>query len=584
MSDPNSIANEASRMLDLNQHSNALRLLVSAKQRFPNAASIHRVLAITLLELRKPEDALTSALMAQSLSPNDPTVAYLVGRALLAAHQYQESVKQFETTLSLDSGYAPAYTSLAQAYSSLGKWEESLAAAKQAAALGPDNPTAVANYFRRQQELGDVEEAFETLKQGYERGIREESFLSNLLLNSHCPDLPRDEVFDWHLRFGDYIKSMGKVEEHAFLNSREADRVIKIGFITRDLYAHSVGFFLRPVLEALRVPEFEVTIYHYPLKVDQMTDELKKLAARYRKLEWVQVKDLAKQVKQDRIDILIDLMGHARLGSFALFALRPAPVSVTMIGYPDTTGAPGVQYRVVDEITDPTGSEERSTEELVRLPGCFLCYSLIKSSPTPASERTGRFTFGSFNSIVKLNRSVIRVWSEILIGAPEACLILKANGLDLLFVQDRIASKFALLGIGRERLQFRGQSIEQTEHLAQYADVDLALDMFPYNGTTTTCEALSMGVPVLTYLGDRHSGRVSASLLNAVGLPEFVAKDREDYIAKAIEHAKNPEQVRALRATLPDQVRSSILMDAERYGEKIRQLLRNMWKKFCASA
>ncbi len=571
-------------MLDLNQHSNALRLLVSAKQRFPNAAAIHHVLAITLLEMRKPEDALASALKAQSLSPSDPAVTYLVGRAQLAAHQYEASVIQFNATLELDSSYAPAFTSLAQAYSSLGKWDDALDSARQAALLGPDNPTAVANYFRRQQELGDVEEAFETLKKGYERGIREENFLSNLLLNSHCPDLPREEVFDWHLRFGEYIKSMGKIEEPVFPNSREPGRVLKVGFITRDLYAHSVGFFLRPVLEALKDSEFETTIYHYPLKVDAMTEELKKLASRYRKLEWVQVGDLAKQIYQDRIDILIDLMGHARIGSLALFALRPAPVVVTMIGYPDTTGAPGVQYRVVDEKTDPLGSEHFATEELVRMPGCFLCYSPILNPPAPSVAREGRFVFGSFNSIVKLNRAVIETWSEILLGAPDSILILKAKGLNLPFVKDRVASKFALYGVERDRLEFRGLSTEQTDHLAQYADVDLALDMFPYNGTTTTCEALYMGVPVLTYMGDRHSGRVSATLLHGVGLPEFIASDRADYIAKAIEYAKNPSQIRELRATLPDQVRSSILMDAERYGENIQQVLRNMWKTFCASA
>jgi predicted O-linked N-acetylglucosamine transferase (SPINDLY family) len=247
-----------------------------------------------------------------------------------------------------------------------------------------------------------------------------------------------------------------------------------------------------------------------------------------------------------------------------VFARRPAPVRVTWLGYPDTTGLAEIDYRLTDACADPQGATERfHVEQLVRLEHGFLCYQPPPDAPAPAaSARRGAVTFGSFNNAAKVSPAVLRLWAQVVASVPGSRLVLKAQAFAARGARDHIASAFAAAGGDAKALTLLEPAAAEAEHLGFYREIDIALDTYPYHGTTTTCEALWMGVPVVTLAGPTHVSRVGASLLSAAGLPELVARTPEEYVRKAAELARDANRLGTLRAGLRDRLRASALLDA----------------------
>nr|MCS5623220.1 hypothetical protein [Candidatus Neomarinimicrobiota bacterium] len=293
--------------------------------------------------------------------------------------------------------------------------------------------------------------------------------------------------------------------------------------------------------------------------------------------------DVVNLIKKDNIDILVDLSGHTEKNRLTMFTYRPAPIQVTWLGYPNTTGLSSIDYRFTDDISDPIGKADKlHSEKLVRLPKGFLCYQGNKSVPInkdPPCLKQGCVTFGSFNNLNKMTPKTIKTWVRILQAVPNSRLLLKSTQLLDPAIKSKYLEVFNQEGISKDRIDLYSWLPEANSHLRLYDHVDIGLDSFPYNGTTTTCEALWMGVPVITMLGDRHVSRVSASILTHIGLKEFIATDIDEYINKAVEYANNTDFLRLIRADLRHNMQNSDLCNAGAFTSNVEQAYQNMYSK-----
>ena len=306
---------------------------------------------------------------------------------------------------------------------------------------------------------------------------------------------------------------------------------IKVGYVSGDFRTHSISHFFKPLLLAHNRDNFTIYCYSNVTRPDDITTYIKANTDYWRNIAGVDDKDAADQVKEDKIDILVDLAGHTANNRLLVFGYKPAPVQVAWLGYPNTTGMTAINYRFTDLIADPPGADSRYTEKLIRLKNGFLCYSGDESIEVSSSPclKNGHITFGSFNNLPKLTSEVISLWSEILRTLPNARLLLKCRQFNNKGVRSRFRKIFKKNRISFKRVQLVPMLPDPKDHLKLYNKVDIALDTFPYNGTTTTCEALWMGVPVVTLRGDRHAGRVGASILTHTGLGNLVAEDLDQY-------------------------------------------------------
>ena len=311
-----------------------------------------------------------------------------------------------------------------------------------------------------------------------------------------------------------------------FANVRSGGRRLRVGYVSADFRQHPVASFLEPLLTAHDRERVEIFCYAEVRKPDDVTHRFQAMADHWRFTVGMPDEAVAAQVMADGIDILVDLAGHTGGNRLRVFAHRPAPVQVTWLGYPHSTGLTTIDYRIVDAITDPTGDVVRSAgEKLVRLADTFICYSSPANAPSPRSPpsiESGIVTFGSFNNPTKYSSATVDAWANLLTRVPAARLLLKGLPFTDATTRSSYLNRFSERGIEPERITLLGRTPERTRHLEHYHQIDIALDPFPYNGTTTTCEALWMGVPVVALRGDRHSGRVGASLLTSVGLRRTV--------------------------------------------------------------
>lgn len=371
-------------------------------------------------------------------------------------------------------------------------------------------------------------------------------------------------------------------------NKRDPARKLRIAYVSKDFARHSVAYFLEPVIR--HHDREKVTVYCYAnlFHPDAITERFQQLADVWRDIAMLGDDDLEKMVMEDEIDILVDLSGYTIGGRLSLFARKPAPVQVSYLGYPATTGLTAIDYRLIDAVTDPIGqSEAFYAEKLRRLPDCFLTYQPMQDAPEVAPApflQNGGITFGSFNTAHKVTERVVEVWSRILHAVPNSRLMLKS----LTFSSERgkayFMSLFAAQGLSAERVELFDWYPETSGHLGLYGKIDIALDPFPYNGTTTTCEALWMGVPVITLKGNRHLSRVGTSLLTQMGATELIADTVDDYVQRVIDLANDPDRMVAWRTHMRARMQASPLLDHAGFTRKLEAAYREMMDRAVQSA
>ena len=402
---------------------------------------------------------------------------------------------------------------------------------------------------------------------------------------NYDPDMSPEDIRDAHLHVGRrFANALPTLEREGEDRSKDPDRRLRIGFVSPDLRAHSVAYFLRPFFGAFDRDSFDVIAYAHVTKEDMVSADLKSLATEWRNVFDLSDQKLSEQISDDGIDILIDLAGMTRNTRLLAFTARPAPIQMTYIGYPNTTGLPAIDYRITDWTADPEGADADYEETLIRLPGCFLSYAIPNHAPPlepgPCESRD-YITFGSFNNFAKVNDDILALWADVLLAVEKSQILFKSTTSGDAVAQRVIRDKLSAHGVEPARIRFCPYRRTPESHLAVYNDVDIALDTVPYNGTTTTCEALWMGVPVVTLRGDRHAGRVGASLLTTIGFEAGIAETREDYVLTARLLAENPGVLKTARRTLRGSVLHSPLCDHDAHTRSLEEAFRAVWRIWC---
>ncbi len=486
-----------------------------------------------------------------------------------------EAVEAFHRAIAADPSLSQAHSNLGAVLASQGGYGAAAECYAQALKAAPDNMAAQLNLGVAHLEQGDAAAAIRAFDAVLVQapGLRDvqDNRLYARLYDAEDPRVVADE----HRAWGATMPAAAAVA----LADPDPNRRLRVGYVSPDFRRHAVAFFLAPFLEARDPAVVEVFCYADVLRPDAVTEALRGQADHWRAVHgWTDAALLA-QIKVDRIDILVDLAGHTQGNRLGLFAARAAYIQVTGIGYPATTSLPAMDYRFCDAVTDPAGAEDFASETLVRLTPNLHCFAALASpapGPLPALA-AGHVTFGSFNKLAKISDVTVRLWAAVLAALPTARLVVKSKPLTEKATRDRLIERFTVLGVRPDRIDLSGWMPDDGDHMALYGRVDMALDTFPYNGTTTTCEALWMGVPVLTLAGRAHAGRVSASLLTAAGLADWIAESPEAFVALAIAKAGDPAALAEVRLGLRERVRVSPLCDAQAHARGVEAAYRAMW-------
>jgi predicted O-linked N-acetylglucosamine transferase (SPINDLY family) len=510
-------------------------------------------LGIACLQLKDHREAVACLQRSLKIQPADPDVHNLMGHILFTNGLIADAKRHLSVALRLEPGHAHAHNSLAQIFRAQGRMAEAIVHYKASLARDP-----------------------------------KPSIHSNLVYAlNYLPDVPPGEIFTEHRRWAELYAEPCRKNWVPHQNDFSPHRRLRIGYVSPDLVNHAVALFLEPVLIAHDRERFEVFAYSNAVVGDQVTERLRAQTEHWREIAHSSDDQVEALIRQDRIDILVDLAGHTARNRLPLFARKPAPIQVTWLGYPNTSGMTAMDYRITESISDPPGlTDAWHSEKLIRLPGPFSCYRPPAESPPvaplPAIE-SGHVTFGCFNIFAKVTPRTIALWAQLLNTIPEARLFLKSMGLTDPETTAQIRDAFAQQGIARERIELNGDRLPVADQLDLYRRVDIALDTFPYNGTTTTCEALWMGVPVVTLAGQTHVSRVGASLLTHLGATEWIATTPDDYVGKCAGLASDRSQLAIIRQSLRERLRQSALCDAPRFTRNLESAFREMWIRFCAT-
>lgn len=449
----------------------------------------------------------------------------------------------------------------------------------------PGHPALTALYSNILLELGDADRAWPELERLVARQGEVPEFWSSLASAANAgAAADTHRVFDFHRGYGAALVAARPGGEALPGRARRPGEPIKVGIVSYDFKRRSsVSFFLRPLLEHLDHGRFEVTAYHVGRPVDDLTDHFRGLVHRFRHMPEPSPDELAAAIRRDGVDVALELIGHTGRRSLPAFQPRCAPVQVSYLGYSNTTGMGSFDWRIVDSVTDPPGAEALATERLYRLDPCFLCFAPDAETPAvapPPCVSRGHVTFGSFNSVLKLSLPTLRLWARVLDATPGSRLILKNRAPRVPGAVEHLRGRMLAAGIDLSRVEVRPMTPGYREHLEAYADVDIALDTFPYNGTTTTCEALLMGVPVLGLRPapehDRHAARVGMSILSVTGNRELIADNANDFVSKACSLASDPGALGVRRSGERRRLLGSSLCDAPGFAGRFGAALEHI--------
>lgn len=482
------------------------------------------------------------------------------GNVLLDLGRVDEASEILESAIRINPDYPFSYNNLGIVRQRQGRYSDAETVLKKSIELAPDFADPYSNLAEVFKETGRADEAIVYYQKSLERAPDRASVHSNYVYAlNNLESLSPKELFQAHCQW-DQIHGTHPVPETGYRVGE--NEKIRIGFVSADFRQHSVSYFLEDILEHLDRSRFDVYCYAAGHIEDQVTERLKGTRSQWRKIVRLSDQEACALIRRDRIDVLIDLSGHTMGNRLQMFALKPAPLQISYLGYPATTGLGAMDARLVDQWTDPVGQTEGfHRETLQRIEGGFLCYRAPSNAPDVGPlpcQTNGYVTFGSCNNLAKLTPVVLQCWAEILSRVPGSKLMLKGKALADAGVRSRFEATFSGLGIDAERLLFKSW-ISGDSHLSIYNQMDIALDPFPYNGTTTTCETLWMGVPTVTLEGQAHAARVGISLLNVCGLGELIAPDRTHYISLAVNLATAPERLQTYRRDLRSKMMASRL-------------------------
>ena len=520
--------------------------------------------------------------------PSRTNVMFVLAKVFYLNRQYKMAEDLCRSILKLGPdaflyNFASVYNMMGGICENTGRISEAVQYLRKAMKTDPNIPEIWSNLAMDLVRIGRTQEGV-TLLQKAARKMHENATLgSNFLLYlNYLPDVDQQTFFDEHKRWGRIYAPASRART-SHNNVTDPDRRLRVGYISPDFRSSSVACFFESLLDGHDNEAVEVYGYGSVKLPDQITKRLKQKFDCYRDICGVDDEMVARMIEQDKIDILVDLAGHTNSNRLRVLTYKSAPIQVTYLGYPNTTGIMAVDYRFTDSLTDLPESQEFYTEELIFLPEGFLCYRPPDFAPPVAplpAVRKGYVTFGSFNNNCKVSPLIMELWAKILKANDNFRLLLKFQGGDDQELKNHYFQGFERLGIGRERVGIYGWKTP-VEHLQLYKEVDIALDTYPYHGTTTTCEALWMGVPTVSLVGKSHASRVGLSILSRVGLESFATSTPQEYVAKAASTAENLQVLAKIRSSMRERTASSVLCNAKGFARNVEAAYRKMWRRWC---
>jgi len=567
----------------------------------PDVADAHANLGALLHSVGEFDQAIAACKAAIALSPRHAGAYSNLGMAFRDKDQLDEAIAAYRQALGLDPGCAEAANNLGVALRSKGQLDEAIAAYQQAIALRPDYADAYTNLGAALADSsGRLDEAIAAAR--HAMALRPGSAVahSNLIFALHLhPDYDAgriaEELRHWNRQHAEPLQSSGPTDSSSaggaakpwaiLVTDRSPERRLRIGYVSPDLRDHVVGRNMLPLFKHHDRQRFEIFCYANSSIRDTMTQELGRYADGWRIILGTSDDQAAAEIRDDRIDILVDLALHTAHNRLLIFARKPAPVQVTFAGYPGSTGLTAIDYRLSDPYLDPPGMDESIySEQTIRLPRSFWCFDPldcreIPIHPLPALENR-YVTFGCLNNFCKINETILAVWAQALRQVENSRLLLLAPPGSH---RQRTMDQLARAGVDPRRVAFVPK-LPRREYLALYHQIDVGLDSFPYNGHTTSLESFWMGVPVVTLVGQTPVSRAGWCQLSNLGLTELAGHTKEEFIEIAVKLAGDLSRLKELRSTLRQRMERSPLMDAQQFARSIEAAYRDMWQSWCETA
>jgi protein O-GlcNAc transferase len=564
----------------------------------PDYAEAHNNLGNALTEIGHFDEAITSYRTAIRLHPNRAEFQSNLGNVLKDKGQIDAAAAAYQRAIALAPDYADAHYNLGNVLKEQGQLDEAVDAYRKAIALRPGYPEAHSNLGNALTDRGEIEAAIAAYRQIVALRPELPGPGSNLVYSmqfhpGYDAYAIAEELRRWNLRHAEPLRQFVQ----PYRNDRNPDRRLRIGYVSPNFWEHCQSFFMLPLLLAHDRRQVEVFCYSEVLRPDARTRQMKNCADVWRDIVSRSDEEVAAMVREDQIDILVDLTMHMAHNRLLAFARKPAPVQVTWLAYPGSTGLDTIDYRLSDPYLDPCDTthggpcdrthgpsrmdESIYSEKTVRLPDSFWCYGPLEDeeipvNPLPALEK-GHVTFGCLNNFCKVNEGVLALWARVLqqVAGSRLLLLAKQGG-----HRRRSVDRLAREGIDPERVEFVSY-LPRRRYLELYHRIDIGLDTFPYNGHTTSLDSLWMGVPVVTLVGKTAVSRAGWCQLSNLGLCELAATTAEQFVRIAVDLSEDLPRLSALRGTLRQRMEHSPLMDGPRFARNIEAAYRQMWRVWC---
>ena len=579
-SDPQAMTNLANAVQEQRKFDEAISLYRQALAIRTDIPESHHNLAKALLEKGLADEAAVEYRQAIALRPSYADAYNNLGNALQAAGKSSDAIAVYRAGLAVKPDFPEAYSNLGNVLLETSRPDEAIECFRRALELRPDYADAHNNLGNALKESGRLDEALEHYRKAADL-TADYRMAGNLLYVMHFhPDFGSRAIYQAHARWNDrFAKPLAEsIRPHQ--NDRTADRRLKIGYVSPDFREHPVGRFMLPLMEHHDHERFEIFCYTDLRNEDSLTQQLKSHADVRRTTFTYTNEQLADMVRSDKIDILVDLTMHMKGSRLGVFARKPAPVQVTYLAYCSTTGLETIDYRFSDPHLDPADFDTSVySEKTYRLPRTYWCYPQPANSPPVGplpARRNGFITFGSFNNYSKVTTKTWDLWLALLTQVPTSRLVLHAHeGSHRQFARDRLREH----GLDPSRLAFNSFAPLEM-YLEQYNQIDIALDPFPYGGGTTTCDALWMGVPLVTLRGQTAVSRSGFSILSNIGHPELVAGDERQYIDVACDLSSDLDRLESIRQSLRQKLMRSPIMNPTQFARDVEESYRRMWESY----
>ena len=562
--------NMADSLKAIKKYEDATLCLKKAIKLAPHKLESYASLADVFHKLGKFDDALITYENVIKLNSNYFPAYLNMAKILNELGKLYEAINVYNKVIKINPNLAITYYNLANIQKKLNKIEDAVINYKKALEIKPDFADAHYNLANTFSNLGEKNQADISYENALKINPKNPKFWSNKLLNlNYNENLSCEYIFNQHKLFDEQFSYLNKNN----IKNRIKNNRLRIGYVSADFRKHSVAYFIKALFKNHNTRLIETFCYYNNYIIDETTELLKTYCENWRSIFEMDDQDVYKKIKDDRIDILVDLSGHTPGNKLLVFASKAAPIQITYLGYPNTTGLSSMDYRLTDKYADPgDSSDPLFSEKLIKLNKSFLCYSGnddISFNKTIPQNKNNFITFGSFNNFKKISANVIKTWSNILLSIPNSHLILKSS--ENIFDKNFLLKKFFDQGIKKENIKIIDKQIHAQDHMKLYDEIDVALDTFPYNGTTTTFESLWMGVPVITLSGNNHMCRVSSSILKNLNLNNFIAYNVNDYQKIAIKMSSDKEYLLELKIGLREELKKSNLCDGKSFTREVEE-------------